>query len=637
MALDPRVKILMWLAAKSGRSFRPDLSVEAMREGYANMNRQFGLKGQGGVETTDLSIPAPDGATIGARLYRPRAASAGPIPVLLYFHGGGFVIGDVACYDGLTRFLAREGRIAVISVDYRLGPEYRFPRGHEDAFVALGWLQKNATSLGLDPERIAVGGDSAGGALGATLSTYAESRGLARPAFAFLIYPAVVGDDRFESRRQFAGANLPLTPATLQWFGERAFASPDDVKNPLANPYDAPHPELHPPTYILAAQIDPLVDEGRAYYERLRDAGVAVTYDLRPTLPHAFVNLAGAVPEGRRALVAGIRATAAALGVRPVVALTGASSGIGRALAVELADLGYALALADRDAAGLAETADMVSNRTKVTTYVIDVAQKAAVDAFAADVLRDHRRIDVVINNAGVAIAGDVSELSVEEIEWLMNINFWGTVYGVKAFLPSLMRSGDGTIVNVSSVFGIYGPPGNSAYAASKFAVRGFSESLREELRDTGVHVVTVHPGGIKTNIARTTRIAAAADQEFNRRRAEAFDATMLTQTPESAAKTIVRGILEKRDRVLIGSDAVRLDIITRLLGPAAAPMLGKIAQRALPEELRRSNAVVPPESSSPLHPPVTLSTGVATPNSLGPDDLAPPPTDVVADAAAAN
>jgi hypothetical protein len=349
--------------------------------------------------------------------------------------------------------------------------------------------------------------------------------------------------------------------------------------------------------------------------------------------------MAGAVPEGRRALVAGIRATAAALGVRPVVALTGASSGIGRALAVEFADLGYALALADRDAAGLAETADMVSNRTKVTTYVVDVAQKAEVDAFAAGVLRDHRRIDVVINNAGVAIAGDVSELSVEEIEWLMNINFWGTVYGVKAFLPSLMRGGDGTIVNVSSVFGIYGPPGNSAYAASKFAVRGFTESLREELRDTGVHVVTVHPGGIKTNIARTTRIAAAADQEFNRRRAEAFDATMLTQTPESAAKTIVRGILEKRDRVLIGSDAVRLDIITRVLGPAAAPVLGKIAQRALPEELRRSNAVVPPDPASPNLPPITLPNGAGTPKSgaLGPEDSAPPPTDVVADVATAN
>jgi acetyl esterase/lipase/short-subunit dehydrogenase len=595
-----------------------------MRTGYANMNRQFGLKDQGGVDVRELTIPAGDGTQIGARLYRPHAASAGPLPVLLYFHGGGYVIGDVACYDGLTRFLAREGRIAVVSVDYRLGPEHRLPRAHEDAFGALGWLQKNAANLGLDAERIAVGGDSAGGALSANLSTYAETRGLKRPAFAFLIYPGVVGDDRFASRHEFVGANLPLTPATMEWFAERALASPDDVKNPLLNPYDAPNPERHPPAYILAAQYDPLVDEGRAYYERLRDAGVAVTYDLCTTLPHALVNLAGVVPEARRALTAGIRATAAALGVRPVVALTGAASGIGRALAIELADLGYALALADRDGAGLAETAHLAGDKTKVTTYVIDVSKKADVDAFAENVLRDHRRVDVVINNAGVAIAGDVSELSVEEIEWLMNINFWGTVYGVKAFLPTFQRSGEGTIVNVSSVFGIYGPPGNSAYAASKFAVRGFTESLREELRGTGVHVVTVHPGGIKTNIARTTRIAAAADQEFNRRRAEAFDAHLLTQTPESAAKTIARGIREKRDRVLIGADAVRLDLVTRVLGPAAGPLLSKIAQSALPEELRRNNAKPPPAVESPfaVAAPKTSSPGAQNGASTAPEPL---------------
>jgi short-subunit dehydrogenase len=355
----------------------------------------------------------------------------------------------------------------------------------------------------------------------------------------------------------------------------------------LLTPLDAPEPERHPPAYILAAQYDPLVDEGRAYFERLRDAGVAVTYDLRPTLSHAFVNLAGVVPEARRALSAGIRATAAALGVRPVVALTGAGSGIGRALALELAELGYALALADRDAASLAETAHMVDRRTTVSTHVLDVAQKPAVDEFAADTLREHRRIDVLINNAGVSIAGEVSELSVDEIEWLMNINFWGTVYGVKAFLPALRRSGEGTIVNLSSVFGLYGPPGQSAYAASKFAVRGFSESLREELRGEGVHVVTVHPGGIKTNIARTSRIAAAADADYARRRSAVFEEKMLTRPPEMAAKAIVRGIVERRDRVLIGSDAVQIDILTRALGPAAPRILGALARRSLPADLK--------------------------------------------------
>jgi short-subunit dehydrogenase len=324
---------------------------------------------------------------------------------------------------------------------------------------------------------------------------------------------------------------------------------------------------------------------------------------LRPTLPHAFVNLAGVVPEARRALTAGIRATAAALGVRPVVALTGAGSGIGRALARDLGARGYALALADRDAASLAETAAMIGDRTKVTTQVVDVAQRAAVETFAADVLREHHRVDVLINNAGVSIDGDVTELSIEEIEWLMNINFWGTVYGVKAFLPALQRSGDATIVNLSSVFGLYAPPGQSAYAASKFAVRGFTESLREELRGTGVHVVTVHPGGIKTNIAKTARVAAAADPELSRLRTEAFEGSFLTQTPESAAATIVRGILEHRDRVLIGADAVQLDVVTRLLGPVAPPLLSALAQRSMPEVLRRNNVKAPaPSVQAPSH-----------------------------------
>jgi acetyl esterase/lipase/short-subunit dehydrogenase len=593
MALDPRVQLLMWLGARMGRSFRPDRSVAEMREGYADMNRQFGIKERRELDVRDLTIPVSDGSTIGARLYRPPGAGAAALPVLLYFHGGGFVIGDVACYDGLTRFLAAEGRIAVLSVDYRLGPEYRLPIAYDDAFAALGWLQQHAGSLGLDAERIAVGGDSAGGALSASLATYAETRGLARPAYAFLIYPSTDGTGRFASRGQYNG-NLPLTPATMAWFAERAASSPDIVNDPLLVPLDAPNPERHPPAYILAAQYDPLVDEGRAYYERLRDAGVAVTYDLRSTLPHAFVNLAGVVPEGRRALSAGIRATAAALGVRPVVALTGAGSGIGRALALDLANRGYALALADRDAAGLAETAALVGAGTKVTTHVLDVAQKDAVDAFAADVLREHQRVDVLINNAGVSIAGDVTELTVEEIEWLMNINFWGTVYGVKAFLPALQRTGDAVIVNLSSVFGLFAPPGQSAYAASKFAVRGFTESLREELRDTGVHVVTVHPGGIKTNIARTARVAAAADPEYSRLRAAAFEDAMLKATPEMAAATIVRGILGRKDRVLIGGDAVQIDVLTRTLGPAAPRFLAALAQRSLPEELKRQTKKAP-------------------------------------------
>ena len=579
-ALDKRVRLLLWIAKKRGRSFDPRVSVPAMRAGYVDMNERFGLKVSGGIETRDLTIPASDGATIGARLYRRSDGAGLTLPVLLYFHGGGWVIGDVEAYDGLTRYLANEGRIAVLSVDYRLGPEHRFPRGHEDAFDAFAWLQQNAASLGLDPARIAVGGDSAGGGLAASIASYAESRGFHAPAYAFLIYPSVDGTGRYPSRKQYTG-NLPLTPATVEWFTSHATDGSGGRADPLFVPLDAPNPERHPPTYVLAAQFDPLVDEGRAYFERLRDAGVPVVYDLRPTLPHAFVNLAGVVPEAKRALRAGIAATAVALGARPakVAALTGAASGIGRALALELGNHGYTLALADRDETGLAETARMARERATVSTHLLDVSQKVAVDAFAADVLHQHGRVDLVINNAGVSIAGDVAELTVEEIEWLMNVNFWGTVYGVKAFLPELLRTPGSTIVNLSSVFGIIAPPGQAAYAASKFAVRGFSEAPREELRGR-VHVVTVHPGGINTNIARSARIAAAADQELLRRRGEEFQKRNLTQTPEKAAKLILRGIVRQSDRVLIGMDARRIDVISRILGSGGARLVGKVAKR---------------------------------------------------------
>jgi acetyl esterase/lipase/short-subunit dehydrogenase len=601
MALDPRVSLMLWIAKKTGRSFRPDMSVPAYRAAFDENNKRLGLRDPGGVEVRPLVIPASDGAQIEARLYR-RGVDAGRVlPVLLYFHGGGWVIGSLDGYDGFMRYAAHAGRFAVLAVAYRLAPEHPFPRGHEDAFDAYAWLERNAPALGLDPSRIAVGGDSAGGGLAATLANFAASRGNAPPAFAFLIYPAVDATGRFPSRTQY-DSDLPLTPASIEWFSNHAARDRAQRADPLFVPLDAPHPERNPPTHLLAAHYDPLLDEGRAYFERLRGAGVSATYDLRPTLPHAFVNFAGIVPEARHALAAGIEATAIALGAQPpkVAALTGAGSGIGRALALELAAHNYALALADRDEAGLTETARLVRDRAIASTHVLDVAQKAAVDAFAADVLDRYGRIDVLINNAGVALAGDVSELSVEEIAWLMDINFWGTVYGVKAFLPALERSPGATIVNVSSVYGIVAPPGQSAYAASKFAVRGFSESLREELRGR-VHVVTVHPAGVKTNIARTSRVAAAADEAYHRRRAEIFERKALTQSPAKAARLIVRGILRKHDRVLIGIDALRIDAIARLFGPFGARIIANAVRgKARPAASVPAPAPAPVKNEEP-------------------------------------
>jgi short-subunit dehydrogenase len=264
----------------------------------------------------------------------------------------------------------------------------------------------------------------------------------------------------------------------------------------------------------------------------------------------------------------------------PIAVVTGAASGIGRALAVALARDGHTLALADRNAAGLEDTIALLHDRSIARATVLDVAQQGEMETFAREVTQRHGRVDLLVNNAGVSIAGSVAELTTDEMAWVMNINFWGVVHGVKAFLPAMLALSSGTIVNVSSVFGLWGPPGQSAYAASKFAVRGFSESLRAELHGTGVHVMTVHPAGIKTQIARSSPIAAAADRAAAERRREDFERRLLTIPPETAAKAILDGVAKRRDRVLIGGDAYRIDLLTRLFGPRGSRMLGAAALR---------------------------------------------------------
>jgi short-subunit dehydrogenase len=255
-----------------------------------------------------------------------------------------------------------------------------------------------------------------------------------------------------------------------------------------------------------------------------------------------------------------------------VAVVTGAASGIGRALALALAREGMALALADRDEKGLHETALLVARAGGTASlHVLDVSDESAVNAFAQDVLREHGRVNVVVNNAGVSIFGSVQELATDEIAWLMNINFWGVVYGTKAFLPALLAQPEACIVNVSSVFGLWGPPGQSAYAASKFAVRGFTESLRGELLGTNVHVLTVYPGGIKTAIARSSRVARAADPALAEKSTQTFEERLLTTPPETMAAAIVDGIKKKRDRVVAGAQAPRIDVLMRIFPARAA------------------------------------------------------------------
>ncbi|MHC2435705.1 SDR family NAD(P)-dependent oxidoreductase [Bradyrhizobium sp. USDA 4451] len=249
-------------------------------------------------------------------------------------------------------------------------------------------------------------------------------------------------------------------------------------------------------------------------------------------------------------------------------AVTGAASGIGRALAHELALRGCDLAIADRDEAGLQATAAEIAkvSSRKVTVHRLDVSEPEEIAAFAQAAGAAHPTLNIVVNNAGVALLGQFDEIGQAQMEWLFNINFWGVVHGTRAFLPLLSRQREAHIVNVSSIFGIIAPPGQSAYCAAKFAVRGFSESLRHELAvaNSPIKLSVVHPGGVATNIARNSRTGAGVTDNARRVQSiERFEALART-TPTAAAQRIITGIEKNQPRILIGNDARFMDLLQR-------------------------------------------------------------------------
>lgn len=249
-----------------------------------------------------------------------------------------------------------------------------------------------------------------------------------------------------------------------------------------------------------------------------------------------------------------------------VAVITGAASGIGAALAEALAQCGCHLALADRDQAGLAAVAASVRlHGVQVSEHWLDVADPSAIAALPAAVLARHARVNLLVNNAGVATMGNFVDQTEQEFENLININLWGVIRMTRAFLPLLQREPVAQLVNISSLFGLIAPAGQVAYATSKFGVRGFSEALRHELEKTSVGVSAVHPGGIRTAIARNAQRAATIDDAKAARDIRYFDKVAKT-TPQQAAVVIVNGIEQRKKRILIGRDAIVLDLIQRLL-----------------------------------------------------------------------
>jgi short-subunit dehydrogenase len=279
-----------------------------------------------------------------------------------------------------------------------------------------------------------------------------------------------------------------------------------------------------------------------------------------------------------------------------VAAITGAASGMGRTLAVELAKRGCHLALSDVNELELAKTAEQAGRHgVRVTITRLDVADRAAVFAWADQVAKDHGKVNLIFNNAGVALSANAGTVSIADFEWIMGINFWGVVYGTQAFLPHLKASGDGHIINTSSLFGLMSVPTQGTYNASKFAVRGYTEALRMELELEGapVSATCVHPGGIATNIALAGKIDPALEKatgvsaDTQRRRANKL---INVTTAESAALQILAAVEKNARRVLVGPDARMLDKMVRLLGSWYQPLVMRQLKRMNAKSRQRDN-----------------------------------------------
>ena len=299
MPLNPRIEQVLDMIARAKRPAYHDLSAQAARASYEKSAPILEVADAPMFSVEDIQVPMRDGASIRVRLYHPVEPSwASPAPVLVYYHGGGFTVGSVNTHDALCRIFARDAQCAVMSVDYRLAPEHKFPTAVHDAFDALKWLHDNASLYGIDVSRMAVGGDSAGGTLATVCAVLARDAGIAL-VLQLLIYPGTTGHQQTASHTRLANGYL-LSGDTIQWFFEQYVRDEDDRNDWQFAPLDGTRgaPDFHgvAPAWIAAAEYDPLSDEDEAYAHKLREAGNVVTYTCYAGMIHEFFKMGGYVP-----------------------------------------------------------------------------------------------------------------------------------------------------------------------------------------------------------------------------------------------------------------------------------------------------------------------------------------------------
>ena len=260
-----------------------------------------------------------------------------------------------------------------------------------------------------------------------------------------------------------------------------------------------------------------------------------------------------------------------------VAAITGAGSGMGRSLAVLLSRRGCHVAISDINQQALAETMSLLDPQIRASQHVINVADRDEVESFASDAAAAHDGINMIFNNAGVSVTGMAEDMTYEDFEWLMNINFWGVIYGVKSFLPYLRKADEAAIVNTSSIFGTISVPTQSAYNASKFAVRGYTFSLRQELSKTHIGVSCVQPGGVKTNIFNASRYIPTDNESPSRDELSETFEKVARLSPDGAAEQILKGVLKNKARILVGADAKAISILERIAPVAYLRLLNRL------------------------------------------------------------